>query len=499
MKTTAPKKTRQNKQSGYDAANNRRRQGRDVTPPERTNEDGLLPHAKRVQLISSQRDSYRNTTFSPATAQQLQVNVVGNEGGHLTFTTGDAEFNRIAGAAFAKWARHCEFSNGISLNELLQLLLVQLTHTGGDFIAVFDDGCICGSGKVRVFEADEIRPLNGDDFQKMKSDIHHSQSNGIVYDRFGRISGAFVSSMARGADEFKAGECLHLRLDTPGDFSSSNWIFVGQRWRVNQGRGVATSTHVTNCLADLADTRASEVQAGKLNSSIGLIVTDKSPLAAETQRGFTDEETNDPEVAAEIDRAASQAAAAGAAALKQGASALIRAAPNTTIESFDTKRPSNSTVEFIRNLEGACATVFGIGLTYVTLNPDTSYTAFRGAMLLARLSFEKLQKKLERDFLDWLATRFVEFSGIAAPEGYDACLFWQWPTMREVDETAYQTAIEKKFTNFEISLQSRHGADWKKFVDQIKEEAAYCSQNGVLHPCLRTVSGGQIDTSMEAI
>lgn len=502
MKTakTARAKTTKivDKTPGYDAVT-RRSKGRDAVTAETKSEDGLLPTVKRVNLIASQRDSFRNSTFSPATAQQLQVNVVGNVGGHLALTTDDEKFNTEAARRFQKWARHCEFTNGISLNELLQLVLIQLTHNGGDFIAVFDDGIICNSGKVKIYESDEIKPLVKKDWDKLVKSRQYrgcTQSNGIVYDKFGRIVGAFVGSN-REAKEFTADECLQLRLETPGDFDSSNWIFVGQRWRVNQGRGVATSTHITNTLRDLEDTKQSEVQAGKLNSAVGILVKDSAATSmggagSDASAAFSGGQSA-PAGLTEDEMADYQRSLAGAGqVLREGGSAVVRAAPGTDVSSFNTERPSTSTVEFIKTLEGACATVFGFGLTYVTLDPNTSFSAFRGAMVLARLSFEKLQKKLERDFLDWLAVRFFEWSGLAGGDSVDGHLFWSWPAMREIDEGSFQTALEKKFTNFEASLQSRHGTNWKSIVDQIEEEAKYCEDRGILHPCMRTVSGGQV-------
>ncbi|MBQ1429730.1 MAG: hypothetical protein IIZ06_08690, partial [Kiritimatiellae bacterium] len=77
---------------GYDAVN-RRGEGRSPVGVERGNEDAILPTRKRVQLVATQRDNFRNTTFSPATALQLQINVVGTEGGRVSFTTADEKFN----------------------------------------------------------------------------------------------------------------------------------------------------------------------------------------------------------------------------------------------------------------------------------------------------------------------------------------------------------------------------------------------------------------------
>lgn len=126
---------------GYDAVE-RRDAGRDAPSIERKSEDELLKGRKRLEVISTLRDQFRNTTFAPSTALQLQANAIGTVGGRLTVLDADGKIDETATADFRHWAKHAEFTRGTSLNEMLSQLLVQITHMGGDFIAVFDDGII---------------------------------------------------------------------------------------------------------------------------------------------------------------------------------------------------------------------------------------------------------------------------------------------------------------------------------------------------------------------
>ena len=85
------------------------------------------------------------------------------------------------------------------------------------------------------------------------------------------------------------------------------------------------------------------------------------------------------------------------------------------------------------------------------------------------------------------------------PENIDECLFWQWAKMPEIDEGAYQGALEKKFANLGASLKGEHGSDWMANIDQTRREIAYCKFGAdweshlgevqVVHPSERTVSG----------
>ena len=443
---------------GYDAVN-KRGEGRAAVGVERDNEDAILPSRKRMQLVATQRDAFRNTTFSPATALQLQINVVGTDGGRVSFTTADEGFNAEAGRAFRKWAKRCNFTDGTPLNEMLQLLLVQLTHNGGDFIAVFDDGCLTGgrgSGKVRIFESDEIKNVTDAEFMSVfGKDTRKTQQNGIVYDEFGRIIGAFVSSHGRNDEEFKAGDYLHLQLATPGDFADSCWILVANRWRVNQGRGVSTATHVTNLLQDLADTQGSEVQAAKLNAGLGIVVTDEMQQAEQPDisHGWDDGDdvgevsADTANELAEIDAAENAALKKASSQLRAGQSAILKLANGKKVDSFKTERPNLDTVRFITDQRIEAGTVFGLPSCFTTLKPEGTYTSARASMVMAERAFQRLRKMLERSFLDWIATRFCVWSGFALPEDFDNCIRWRWPEMLEVDEGAYQTALQKEYTN----------------------------------------------------
>ena len=489
---------------GYDAVN-KRGDGRTAVGVERGNEDAILPSRKRAQLVATQRDAFRNTTFSPATALQLQINVVGTEGGRVSFTTAEESFNSAAGRAFRKWARRCNFTDGTPLNEMLQLLLIQLTHNGGDFIAVFDDGILTGghgSGKVRIFESDEIKNVEESEFVRVfGKETSYVQQNGIVYDGFGRICGAFVSTAGRQDDSFKEGQYLHLKLDTPGDFENSNWILVANRWRVNQGRGVSTATHVTNLLQDLADTQGSEVQAAKLNAGLGIVVTDDTPVAVEGEGDgdwtVGDGETVSADTAAEmeqIEAAENSALKRAGSAMLSGQSAIVKLSGGKKLDSFKTERPNLDTVKFITDQRVEAGTVFGLPSCFTTLNPAGTYTSARASMVMAERAFLRLRKILERDFLDWLATRFCIWDGFALPEDFESCIRWRWPEMLEVDEGAYQTALAKEYTN---AVRNLDPLTEDYFIAERQRQTDKFHAAGLVAPWEISQAGAQLEAPKE--
>jgi hypothetical protein len=266
-------------------------------------------------------------------------------------------------------------------------------------------------------------------------------------------------------------------------------------------------THIVNNIDDLGSILGSEVQATKLNSALGLMISDdsSSSISAETRGlGLADDDGldgGDDESYDGGDDDAQSASEGGEYAedeqttikgLKESQAAIINVATGKKVESFDTKRPNLNVPALIEKVEGMCAAVFGIGKMYVTLEPNQSYSGARAAMKLAEITFSMFKKKLERDFCDWVAGRVCLWAGLTLPEDFDESLQWKWAEMPEIDEGSYQAAIQRQFGNLETNLRTRHGSNWRKFVDQLREEIEYCTHGGkmsVLHPCQVTVAG----------
>jgi hypothetical protein len=90
----------------------------------------------------------------------------------------------------------------------------------------------------------------------------------------------------------------------------------------------------------------------------------------------------------------------------------------------------------------------GFAAAYTKLRADSSYTAFRGDMILTWVTFEFWQKWLERYVCDWTARNAIAWGMRrrnmpfkAPPEGWERRLSWDWPTMPEVDQLDYENAI----------------------------------------------------------
>lgn len=466
-------------------------------------EDDQFRGRQREQLLALIRNAFRSSPLPRSLVLQRRLNVVGAVGGKLQITTPDAAWNRAAETYFRRWSKNCEFTDAKHLNETLQLILAAL-DTGGDCVVVHDawtpdGGVLCGSNKIRVFESDELGNLPSDYFSEHFPG--HTQVAGKIYDGYGRHVGVIVSAAERGRAIFDPSKAIVLTRD-PAAPELATWVYLQEAWRVNQGRGVSTFAASVDLLSGFGDVLSSEVNAAKLNSSL---------FGAYTRSAQADED-HDALDQYTIDTVEDEAAA-GPTAVN---GSIVPAAEETeefpdtiararkvffdvlpdgySAQIYDTKRPNDKVDGFLRLIAGHVAASMGLNETYATLEPQSSYTAFRGAQVLARPSFAAAQKMLERALCDWLAGRVLSdamtFGLIPeGPDGWTDCFTWSWPHQEEVDAVNEQNALALKLKNGTVTLAELYGPDWRERVAEIAAEAQAMAENGLIHPATQTASG----------
>jgi capsid protein len=474
-------------------------------------EDAQLTGAKRGRLLAIMRDNFRNTPEARAICEQRALNIVGDIGGKLQIVTQDTNFNTAANAFFSRISRHIEFTNAIHLNELLRRIQISL-DIGGDVVVVADvatpsaDAPFCGSGQVRVFDADEIGNLEQQAFDATYGAKGYVQRDGLIYDSFGRHVGVCVSTAERGKSTFAQDKSIVFLRD-PALVDESNWVYLQHAWRPNQGRGVSPFAPVASTLHNVETIAASETAAAKLNAQMLGAYKRTSDQSDESdvddalrapvlidENGISVDGGEDPiAVSAEPEIFPDEFARASGAffdVLPDGYEAQL----------YDTKRPNGGIPEFLRFLTGRAASALGMGVQYVTLDPLASYSAFRGAQVLARPSFKQAQKYLERNLCDWLASILIQNainSGIlpqpANGEDFRSCLFWSWAAQEECNAVDEQNAIRLKLQNGTASYREIFGPSWRERLEEIAEEAEACRAAGLIHPMTATVAGAVVD------
>lgn len=473
-----------------EAGGRKRRQARIEIGPE---ESILLPYHRR-QAINLSRDMVRNNPQSRGTTKTLRVNIVGDYG-KLIFNETD-DWHKAAQDWFNNsWARSADFRDGSTFRECLQLVVYALTHEG-DLVCVFDDGIITGgngTGKLIFFEADQICNLSSADFEPFKARGYH-QDSGIITDRYGRMVGVIVSNK-RGVESVKINECWILTAD-PDSKTPPPWRFVRRKFRLVQSRGSADAIPAIQTTVDGYEMLGYEMQtAKKASARYATVIEPSEHSGLPTPSGFpeieVDGETVDPNNTPEEDEEEIEAQR-----LETYTGGNTDYLPNGTQVVFDpTNRPNPNLEKFLDYTNDLSGSAHGLAHAYARGRADTSYTAFRGDMVMTWMTFKDFQQFLEDNFSDWAAyqaiTWAIKMALLLSPptDLWVASAAWQYPTMPAVDEQKEQSALTQKFKNGQTTFRETLGPQWKEKLNQYAEEVQFARGLKLPLAIFETVAG----------
>ncbi|MEI8164759.1 MAG: phage portal protein [Chloroflexales bacterium] len=449
-------------------------------------EDRILTPIDRLRAAGLLRDALRNYGMHRSMIRQQRVNVVGPLGKLIVLA--DAEnWGKQAQTWFnTQWAPQAEFRAGQSWGELLQLTIAQIADLG-DCALAFDDGTITGgegSGRILAFESDMIANLDERAFTE-RFPKGYTQVAGIIRDPYGREIGAVVSNV-RGSTCLAAADALVLTRNPLEPRTATWWTFVKRQYRLCQIRGVGDGLTAVPMTLDAYEMLSKELQSAKRNAS----------LAALVQRKVPDVDLNDPRLDPNATAAADQIGTASETvgenggpekdepenyerleALTGGMTEYLDAEDNVTFP--DTGRPNVNMPAFIDFVTDISGSAFGLAHAYSRMKADSSYTSFRGDMIMTWVSFRDNQKFLERHVADWGAVQAISWAiatGKLPPppevlkDSWQGMLAWQWPRMPEVNEVDAQTALTAKLKNGATTLSAELGPAWKEILGQLALE-----------------------------
>lgn len=227
-------------------------------------EDFILDSYKRGRMLDLARNAARNSSTFNAIMKQFDYNAVGVNAGKVVLNFDDVEASHRVVQQFAKWTRQADFFDGLSLNSLLKLILKEIM-LGGDLVIMFDNGIVEDSGKLLIYESDEIGNTTPEALAE-RYGKYARQSQGRVYSPNGRFIGAIVSRSQRGKQEFDPSASYLLQRDPDEDFLESTWMMPRNIFRISQGRGISQMASSLATMLDLEDTCGFEVAAAKKNS-----------------------------------------------------------------------------------------------------------------------------------------------------------------------------------------------------------------------------------------
>ncbi len=483
--------------SKYDATEpslNRRQPTREMK-----SEDDIYPMRKRALGTNVGRDLERNYSPARGMLHQIRMNVVGSLGklqiNKVAGSTKDDGSEQGAGWFNGVWAKDCDYRDpGIHFSSALQNVVASAVREG-DLLTMVDDGLIENTGKLLHWEGDQIAPLS-EDALKVKGlagpDI--TQENGIIRGKWGKVLG-YVVSGKRGMTVIS--EAADATVFKPEDA----WL-VKNPWRLNQGRGVpALITAATNIL-DLYEILSKEMLSAKRASQIagfvkrGDAVTDwdvpgSDAIHLPENSDKTSDELTDEGAGADDSGKKNYERFE---ALTGGIFEYLDKGDDIVLPKID--RPNVQLNTFIEAVLGYAGSSLGLARAYTLLRADSSYTAFRGDMILTWAgAFYPLQKWLERSYADKVAVkvlRWAQGKGVIPklPYGWETRLSWQWPTMPHVDEAREEAATENALRNGTTDYGELLGPAWRTKFAALSEQLDVARENNLPLSVFGMKSGG---------
>lgn len=453
-------------------------------------EDQTLDPRKRLLSHNIGRDLERNFASARGLIHQFRVNVVGADG--------KMQINTPDGEAASKWfnevfSKGCDYRDDMHWSTVLQNVVAAAIREG-DLLVVFDDEITPeDSGKLIHFEADQIASVNDNVLKQLPGyEAGWSQDSGVVRDRFGKVVGYIATG--------KRGKTIIDTLDEATFFPRGVARLVKNPWRLNQGRGVSAMLTAATNFQDLYEILAKELQSAKVAASIaGWTERQDAVLDYDNPAGLTQF------LPENSGKAAADTALEGANSSNPEAPNYERfealtggiweyLAKGDKINFADIDRPNIHLAEFIEAVLGHAGASMGLARAYTILRADSSYTAFRGDMVLSWATFYMLQKWIERDYADWVAVRAIRWAirkGFipAMADGWERAISWSWPKMPNVDELKEESAIKQALKNGTTDFSKQLGPDWRKKLEAYAEQINAIRSLNLPLSVLETIGG----------
>ena len=172
-------------------------------------------------------------------------------GGKVVLSIPNEQTNKELKKLFYNYTRNVDFYTGDSLNHLLKRVLREYV-IGGDVVLLFDDGLVEDSGKIMLFESNEIVNVAPNEVEARYGKGAWS-SQGKVYNKNGRHIGTIVSKCQKNiVGEFAdPNKCYFLKRDPNGNPIDNYWYQFSSNWR--EGRGVSQAASAIATIHQLED------------------------------------------------------------------------------------------------------------------------------------------------------------------------------------------------------------------------------------------------------
>ena len=467
--------------SGAAGSGNKRRRAKIEIGAE-AGKKGILKPRGRLYGVNLARDAERNYSVFKSMMIQMKNNVVGSLAKIQINTRGSDEkpdkfalegmqwFNK-------KFFNNCDFRSTEDFSKQCRNV-VATKKREGDLIVAFDDGSVFnvvegGTGKLLYYETDQI----AETARNLGDGI--IQDSGILRDVHGREIGYSVTNK-RGVTLIADADTTILTRD-PDDEDANSVKMIRSTFRLGQGRGTADALAMIADMLDCYEMRSKELQTAKVAAA--LVGTIKRKEAIEDFDDPNIDPTNenpDDSAGNEVTLPEDQTEPAKYERLEALTGGYFDyLAEDDEFTLHDIKRPTIAMKDFISHVTDSSGSAMGMAHAYAQLKADTSYTAFRGDMVMTWVSFLVEQKDLEREFLDWVGVRAIRWAmgkkiiKARPSKDWEDKISWHLPKMPHVDELKERLANRQALKNGERDYSDIVGPNWRAIFDGLSEQLQY--------------------------
>ena len=471
-------------------------------------EDEILSPSRRGRLLDICRNLVRNSSLMTTILGSLTTNVVSTCGGKVVLSLPSDNANKDLRRGFRAWTRNTDFHTGDCLNKFLKRALREYV-IGGDVVVLFDDNLIEDSGKLLMFESEELVDVPPEEVEKRYGKGAWC-SQGKVYSAHGRHIGTIVSKSARNvlgvADPDK---CYFLKKDPNGNPMDNYWFQLSSNWR--EGRGVSQVSSACSTIHQLEDLVTSELLAARKNSQLFCWLEETPedkvvvPTPFDVPADMSDDEMREY-IAGEIEQN-EKPNEDGDEHMKtisfnraKEAGLLYEQLPGGfKANQLDTKHPNESVQTMVEFLSNRAAATLGLSRVYALGNPEDSN--WKSNQLFTYPTILEFQKTVLEPMLDWIFAQWKKWAtrkGIVTSyviEDFMDFVDWSWRGIDELSPVEYQTGIRLALENNTKTYKEILGNDWMEKLEQTAFEHKWMAEHGITHPAEKLISGGESEAS----
>ena len=512
-------------QAKYQAIETAREGVRPLPPREHgPEEERQLTDLDRLQAIAIDRNLQRSNSKALAIIQNRVVLGFGVVKAHFAARSEkspeEAEAWNAAAEEFfnVDFARDARWDEPEHFTEIVQGIERALMLEG-DLLVAIDDGWLGDSGKLILWESDQLAELSEADWRanapkwaRTKAGEPFRQAHGVITSPEGRLAG-FVACRRSFAAE-KAGS-IQIPWDQATVIPADSARLIKNRWRFNQVRGVPSMLPVSDNLYDIDEMVKSELSSARVKAKLYAMVrhTEKEPLNTDQQALaadiFQQLKAADTGVASAApaeggDGSAAVTDASGAPVLKLPKYDNLEAAvggmtdylaPGDTVEFPDMDRPNVDVATFFNELGDAAGASQGLTQGFTRMAVSSSYTAHRGETAITYSHLRNYRKRMEHQLLDFVAEKVIRravrlgFIPFPPDPRWMFRICWEFPAADPIDPEKQARADAQKLKTGTTTFSELLGPGWRAKMRELSAEAEYARALGLPLSFFDTVAG----------